>query len=334
MLNCQGVEFMMNTISYKYSNECGLKHITDHFNETAERLQLLDGKTEIYLPDPQQTSHGGTISMVLGFYFKKPSSRPTFNISSFSCYTDVLWASEWFRPENLSSHDTKPGVSLLHYLTRKTVKSAKILALWTEDMKKLCKEAYPDKEVTLLRIPICDAYSFNEHEYVRKDVVQTMIVGGLNDKRLMMFDFPELYRRAFPEHELEIIRVAFPNRERERKFVDLCNRYGIKVTYYTNISEKKLCALYNSVDFYTYLSTDEGFSMTPGEALKSGCPVLINHIPPHDENYGNNNGVVWFDNTPECINRAYELGHRKYWNETYTWEDAVKMAASLCESVS
>ena len=76
----------------------------------------------------------------------------------------------------------------------------------------------------------------------------------------------------------------------EKKVVDLVKELNIENNIYfinSHISDIDLNNLYSGAEFFVSPSFYEGFGLTPLEALKSGCPVLISNVTALPEIYKN-----------------------------------------------
>jgi hypothetical protein len=66
--------------------------------------------------------------------------------------------------------------------------------------------------------------------------------------------------------------------------------FGQFVAFHGVLSEPNLLALYRSSLYYVFMSKEEGFSITPMEAILNGVPyVFLSDIPVHREIYGDLN---------------------------------------------
>ena len=70
--------------------------------------------------------------------------------------------------------------------------------------------------------------------------------------------------------------------------------FSYRMMYYGVLSDKCLTRLYHRTKVFVNLSKDEGFSMTPMEAIIHGVPyIVLSDIPAHRENYDGYGGVYF-----------------------------------------
>lgn len=71
------------------------------------------------------------------------------------------------------------------------------------------------------------------------------------------------------------------------------------IRFLHDVSAEELRCLYGSADCYLFLSRFEGFSLTPAEAISSGCITFISDIPVHREVYKMFAHLVELDNVDD-----------------------------------
>lgn len=158
-------------------------------------------------------------------------------------------------------------------------------------------------------------------------------IGGISSgksRRLPMLKVPGLLRKAFPNEELTFIHVGGRDNENERDLLEACKDHDINPEFRSGVSDEYIWDVYARSDLYVYLSTIEGYSLTPMEALSMGTPCLISDIDVHREVYDDKKGVSLVSNdkvTAQDIKEAYGMGtslsYRKQALER-TWDHTIK----------
>jgi glycosyltransferase involved in cell wall biosynthesis len=103
------------------------------------------------------------------------------------------------------------------------------------------------------------------------------------------------------------------------------------------VSDDELAALYSAADVLVLPSEDEGFGLTPHEALACGTPVAAYAIPALAETLADNPAVrlVAPGNLDELLAAAQELaGYEGAQPGARTWADVARETAAVYEQAA
>lgn len=177
-----------------------------------------------------------------------------------------------------------------------------------------------------------------EHDIPRQkrhgDEIVVSHVGGIapgRSRRTPMLQLPEILREAFPDRKIRLIHVAGKWNWNEEMLRANCEKAGIRFDLRGAGSNDEMFKVYAESDIYVYLSLEEGYSITPGEALTMEKPVVISDLPVHREVYGGKPGVFFCRNgekqsVVDALRTAYETGSSPVFREKAlerTWQDMV-----------
>jgi alpha-1,3-rhamnosyl/mannosyltransferase len=95
---------------------------------------------------------------------------------------------------------------------------------------------------------------------------------------------------------------------------------GVQLT--GEVSDADLCAIYGAADALVLPSDDEGFGLTPVEALQCGCPVACSDVPALREVLGDRVAFAPHDDVPELVRVAESLTRPAPGPPAWTWQDA------------
>ena len=98
------------------------------------------------------------------------------------------------------------------------------------------------------------------------------------------------------------------------------------IVYTDFVSDEKIKALYENCKAYIYVSLEEGFGITPMEALACGSPIVISDIDVFKEVYGDTAHYVDKNKADVDIDKLLLEEVEEPYNllEKYTWENAAK----------
>lgn len=192
------------------------------------------------------------------------------------------------------------------------------------------KEQFKEKDIFVVKngVDLHEPITRKDHDGIFVSQIGGIAAG--ESRRKPMLQIPSLLRKAFPDDRVTLTHIAGRENENEQAFRKACEENGITPDFRTNVPKPDLWEIYANTDLYVYMSTKEGYSATPMEALSMGTPCLLSDIPIHREFYGDKDGVMFAQNwkvTPEKIREAYEQGiSMSYRNKavTRTWEDTAK----------
>jgi len=88
------------------------------------------------------------------------------------------------------------------------------------------------------------------------------------------------------------------------------------------VSDADLCALYGAAHALVLPSDDEGFGLTPVEALQCGCPVACSDVPALREVLGGRAAFAPHDDVAALVRVAEGLSRPAAGPPPWTWEDA------------
>lgn len=191
------------------------------------------------------------------------------------------------------------------------------------------REKFPGKDIHVIKNGLEVHEPLERKE--RKGIVVSQI-GGIasgNSRRLPMLRVPALLREAFPDEEITFVHVGGRDNENEQALLEACHDHGITAEFKSRVEQEYIWEAYARSDLYIYLSTVEGYSLTPMEALSMGTPCLISDIDIHREVYGDKDGIMFTGNdriSAQDILDAYHMGpslsYRKKTLER-TWDNTI-----------
>ncbi|WP_051470960.1 glycosyltransferase family 4 protein [Patulibacter minatonensis] len=88
------------------------------------------------------------------------------------------------------------------------------------------------------------------------------------------------------------------------------------------VSDDDLCAIYSAARALVLPSDDEGFGLTPVEALRCGCPVACSDVPALREVLGDRAAFAPHDDVAALLAAAEALARPAPAAPPWTWEDA------------
>lgn len=88
------------------------------------------------------------------------------------------------------------------------------------------------------------------------------------------------------------------------------------------VSDDDLCAIYSAAHALVLPSDDEGFGLTPVEALRCGCPVACSDVPALREVLGDRAAFAPHDDIAALVRAAEGLSRPAPAAPPWTWEDA------------
>ncbi|CAB4908652.1 unannotated protein [freshwater metagenome] len=95
---------------------------------------------------------------------------------------------------------------------------------------------------------------------------------------------------------------------------------GVQLT--GEVSDDDLSAIYSAAHALVLPSDDEGFGLTPVEALRCGCPVACSDVPALREVLGDRVAFAPHDDVEALVRAAEALRHPAPAAPPWTWEDA------------
>ncbi len=108
------------------------------------------------------------------------------------------------------------------------------------------------------------------------------------------------------------------------------------IVFYGSATDDELVTLYKNAALLVQPSLEEGFSLSPLEAISFGCPAAVSDIPVHREIYGN--AVSYFD--PLIINSIAEVIKKTITHPVsnplpreYSWRSHAQETKALYEAV-
>lgn len=226
------------------------------------------------------------------------------------------------------------------YLIVKGMKHPKFLIAISETNAEIVRKRYPDKEIHIVR-PGIEAHPYIEHS--KSDGIIISNIGGLSQKRsrrLPMLQVPKQIREALGDQKITFIHIGGKDTDNERQLRQECLNYNIEPIFKSNVPVSEIWDTYAKSDLYIYMSLEEGYSLTPMEALMMGVPCLISDIPVHREVYSNKEGVKFAENwkvTPDLIRGAISLGINKSYRDQVmdrTWDDAIEELDKVLRDIS
>ena len=168
----------------------------------------------------------------------------------------------------------------------------------------------------------------------RKDEIVVSHIGGIApgaSRRTPMLQVPRILRETFPGKNIRFIHVRGKQNENEQALQDNCQKYKIKYDLRPPQANENVYGIYAESDIYIYLSLEEGYSITPAEALSMETPVVINDLPIHLEVYDGKPGVNFCrlnseQTIKEALTKAYQMGPSATYREKAierTWQDMI-----------
>ena len=202
----------------------------------------------------------------------------------------------------------------------------------TRSVARALRKRKGTKGKNILTVPIPVDPVFYPRPFSRNDHLIFLTIGKLTERREGLLLMPHMLREAFPDDDIELITVS-PWCENIEKLTMSCIANRIYHARLPPVDNRNMWNLYVQADCYLYVSTFEGYSMTPREALACGTPCLISHNEVHDEVYTGKPGVVFLEGI-ESVRKAVEMGHRaeySEWARCDTWKDVTETILSELE---
>jgi glycosyltransferase involved in cell wall biosynthesis len=115
-----------------------------------------------------------------------------------------------------------------------------------------------------------------------------LYVGSIFNRRHVPALIRAFSRVAAAQSAARLVIVG-ENRSHPREPIERCiaeSGSATHITWKPYVSEDELAALYSRASIFAFLSTYEGFGLTPLEALSAGMPILVADIPVAREVYG------------------------------------------------
>ena len=108
-----------------------------------------------------------------------------------------------------------------------------------------------------------------------------LLTVGAHDPRRNLKTLLAAYRRLSakgpPEQKLVVVGQRTPYFEEVRETTRALGLEG-SVLFLDYLSNEDLCRAYGLADLYVYPSSEEGFGLTPLEAMACGCPVVTSRV--------------------------------------------------------
>ena len=225
-------------------------------------------------------------------------------------------------------------------LINRALKNAKFYVAISETTASEFKEKFGNKEVFVVKLGV------DPHVQLPRDEHEGIVVshvGGISEgdsRRLPMLQIPSVLRLAFPDKRITFTHIGGRDNSNEQALYKACIDNDIIPDFKSNVPTEEVWAAYAKSDLYIYMSTKEGYSLTPMEALMMGTPCLISDIAVHREIYGGIDGVNFVRNgdvSPQDVKNAYELGPSPKYREfalKRTWADTISEFDAVIRKVA
>lgn len=147
--------------------------------------------------------------------------------------------------------------------------------------------------------------------------VFSMSGNGMNRNFKWIYEFAEKNRDTI---------VVLGGRKQSKESANEHREELPNILYTGFISDEKIKALYENCKAYIYVSLEEGFGLTPMEALACGSPIIISDIEVFREVYGDTAHYVDKNNANVDIDKLLLEKVEEPYNllKKYTWENTAK----------
>lgn len=321
---------MLHVFHTKWYHPNGVMIFTSNLMENMTEMGIKYKEHEGWRTSPDY-GHFGTVSMTASAFvlrtlrhLRKPSLSTMLEVPGTMQYVVDLMA-----PDGRSQ---TAGEGLMRRMMKSAIAGSDCYLTNTNLIadRLRSEQNTGNKKITVVPVPIDPV--FKPGTYVRKGNLTFLTIGKLTKRREGLLSMPLVIREAFPEERIEIVTVG-PRCESLDRLSTNCAANAITHTSLPPLPNRSLPLHYQGADCYLYMSSFEGYSMTPREALGCGTPCLISHNEVHDEVYAGKKGITFYDG-PESIRKAVEMGHSpaySEWARSDTWRDVTRRVLKALE---
>ena len=299
----------------------GTRMVAENVMNTLRSRHIPFREKSIYVSDPHK-KHFGTVSALASSLVANAHSYP----SSIS-FTSLAPANIIFVPDIGVQGDHSMSDNLIHRMSSIALRKSRYAWTNTNYMRNVLHSTHglDHDNVLVTPLPVSNEYfHFELSGEVDADRIVITTIGMLSKRREALLAIPHALRQAFPSHNIVLIHIA-PYHPNNALFDSSLRKYGINGIRLVDPPLQYVMQLVSQSSFYVYLSSMEGYSLTPKEALALGTPALISHNPVHDEIYTGKPGIVMYDGV-DSLKAIAETPHSKNyakWALSYSYDDLV-----------